>query len=268
VKSAPIQNKKGGWQVKVEELMGRRVVSVSEKDLITHARQIMRDRGYQLLPVVNSRNFLKGVLTDKDAMRVTSTRSNVTVEGFISQTPLITAEDILESTLRAMAEARLRYLPVVKSREEPVLVGIIGLNHIFNALKGRLPEKKISEIMTCEVITCQRSDPLNRVWSTLLNSGISGMPVMDGEKPVGIITIYDIIKSGYARLDREARHTRTLKVEKVMNTPIYTVSKDESIRSAIEQLLRLNVGRLSVTDNGKLVGIVDLYDLAQSMVST
>lgn len=240
--------------LKVKELMSYDVVSVSERDYITHARQIMRDYDYQLLPVVNSHNSLRGVITDKDVMRITSTRSNITVEGFVSEVPLITPEDDVEVALRAMVELRLRHLPVVKSREEPVLVGIIGMNRIFRALKGRLSGKKVFEVMNTEVPTCQRTEPITRVWSTLLNSGVTGMPVLEGEQPLGMVTIHDIIKSGYVRFDREARHIKTpAKVEKVMNTPLYTISRDETLKNAIEEMLRLKVGRLSVVEGESLL---------------
>jgi CBS domain-containing protein len=253
----------------VNKVMRKHVVSVGERDLITHARQIMRDHGYQILPVVNADDCLKGIITDKDVMRVTSTRSNITVDGFVSDVPLITAEDDIRSVLRFMSELRLRYLPVIDRQACPVVTGVIGLAHIFTALNEKIPEKKISDIMKTDVETCQRSDALNKVWSNLLNSGISGMPVMDKKEPVGIITIHDIIKSGYTRLDREARHGRApARVEKIMNTPLYTISKDETVKACIEQLLRLNVGRLCVIENGTLVGIVDLYDAAQTMIGT
>ncbi|CAD6492585.1 MAG: Inosine-5'-monophosphate dehydrogenase [Candidatus Argoarchaeum ethanivorans] len=253
----------------VNKFMRKHVVSVGEKDHITHARQIMRDHNYQILPVVNADNCLKGIITDKDVMRVTSTRSNVTIDGFVSEVPLITLEDDIRSVLRPMFELRLRYLPVIDKHACPMVIGVIGLTHIFTALNEKIPEKKISDIMKTDVETCERSDALNKVWSNLLDSGISGMPVMDKKEPVGIITIHDIIKSGYTRLDREARHGRApVKVEKIMNTPLYTISKDETVKACIEQLLRLNVGRLCVIEGGTLVGIVDLYDAAQIMIGT
>ncbi|RZN14942.1 MAG: CBS domain-containing protein [Methanosarcinales archaeon] len=249
--------------MKVNKFMQKHVVSVGEKDHITHARQIMRDHNYQILPVVNAYDCLKGIITDKDVMRVTSTRSNVTIDGFVSDVPLITAEDDIRSVLRSMSELRLRYLPVVDKQACPVVTGIIGLTHIFTALNEKIPEKKIFEIMKTDVETCERSDILNKVWSNLLNSGISGMPVMDKKEPVGMITIHDIIKSGYAR------HSRApARVEKIMNTPLYTISKDETIKACIEQLLRLNVGRLCVMENGALIGMMDLYDAAQIMIDT
>jgi len=238
-----------------------------EKDLVTHARQIMRDYGYQMLPVVDKNNHLSGVVTDKDMMRVTSTRSNVTVDGFVNEVAFVTPVDDLRSVLYRMAELRLRYLPVVRGVNDAVVIGVIGLSSIFDALKERAPDQRVSDIMATDIKTCQRSDTLNGVWSDLLDFGISGMPVMDGQEVVGVITVHDILKSGHARLDRESRHTRQVRVEKIMNTPLYTISRDETAKTAIERLLNLGVGRIYVVDGGGLSGVVDLYDLARSMIA-
>ena len=248
-------------------IMHKQVVSVGEKDFVTHARQIMRDYGYQMLPVVDKNNCLSGVVTDKDVMRVTSTRSNVTVDGFVSEVAFITPTEDLRSVLHLMAELRLRYLPVVSGPDDAVVIGVIGLPSIFDALKEQVPDQKVSDIIGTDIKTCQRNDTLNRVWSDLLNFGISGMPVMDEKEVVGVITVHDILKSGHTRIDREARHTRHVRVEKIMNTPIYTISRDETAKTAIERLLRLDVGRIYVVEEGALVGVVDLYDLARSMIS-
>ncbi|MHC1571155.1 MAG: CBS domain-containing protein [Methanosarcinales archaeon] len=247
--------------MKVEDVMQRRVVSVGENDLVTHTRQIMRDYRYQMLPVVDENDHLIGIVTEKDAMRVTSTRSNVTVGGFVSEVALVTPADDLRSVLHHMAELRLRYLPVVREREDPVLIGLIGLPSIFNALKERVPDRKVSDVMITDIKTCQKSDTLNKVWSDLLKFGISEMPVMDGNEAIGVITVRDILKSGHVRLDREARHVRHVKAEKVMNTPLHTISRDESVKTATERLLTLGISRIYVVEKEELAGVVDLYDL-------
>ena len=53
-------------------------------------------------------------------------------------------------------------------------------------------------------------------------------------------------------------------VEKFMSSPLYSVKPEDSVRTAIEMMLKHNVGRMSVVDDGKLVGIVDRNDLIKS----
>jgi CBS domain-containing protein len=55
-----------------------------------------------------------------------------------------------------------------------------------------------------------------------------------------------------------------MRVEKFMSSPLYSIKPEESVRAAIELMLKHDVGRISVVDNGKLVGIADRNDLIKS----
>ena len=71
----------------VSEIMSEGPVSVKEGDFVTHARQLMRDHFLRSLVVVDEENRLVGMLSDQDILRVTSTRSNVTVGGYARAVP-------------------------------------------------------------------------------------------------------------------------------------------------------------------------------------
>ncbi len=65
--------------MKVDKIMSYEPVSIKAGDFITHARQLMRDHFLRGIVVVDDENRLVGMLNDQDILRVTSTRSNVTV---------------------------------------------------------------------------------------------------------------------------------------------------------------------------------------------
>ena len=52
---------------------------------ITRARQILRDEGFREVYVTDPKKTLLGYLDITDALRVTATKSNVTVEGFVKE---------------------------------------------------------------------------------------------------------------------------------------------------------------------------------------
>ncbi len=68
----------------VEEVMTKNPVFLHDTDFMTHARQVMRDQYKRTLPVVDSKKKVIGILTEKDILNIYSTKSNVTVEGFLS----------------------------------------------------------------------------------------------------------------------------------------------------------------------------------------
>jgi len=49
-----------------------------------------------------------------------------------------------------------------------------------------------------------------------------------------------------------------------MSSPIFSLGPEASLADAIELMLKHDMGRISVVDNGKLVGIVDRNDLIKS----
>lgn len=255
----------------VKEIMSENPVYVTENDFITHARQLIRDRYFRSLPVVDKQNRVIGILTDQDVLKIYSTRSNVTISGFVQEYPIITPETEITNAVRLMLKAEQEVLPVVKSLQDKTLIGIVSIVDIFKNLFiiKKAPSIKVGRIMTTDVITCSNKDPVSKVWLNMNQYGYSGIPVLsDKGELVGIITQRDVIKAGYARLKKEDERglhsSGSPKVERIMSTPVHTVTPETSIKDAIELLLQFEIGRLIVVDkihNNKMVGIIDRYDL-------
>lgn len=256
--------------MQVEEIMSRDPLYVEDSTFLTNARQLIRDNHLRGLPVVNSRGHVVGIISTQDAMRVTSTKSNVTVAGFIVKVPLVTGGTDMMDAAKLMLRQKTMMLPVIQSEENPVLIGVISLLDIFRNINlDKVPQKLILEIMSSEVVTASTDDPVTKVWDKLLESDFTGLPVVnDKGEAIGVITRFDILKYGWARIGKEngskVREATRLHVDKLMSTPIYSIKPEDSLRHAIEVMLRHDIGRISVLDHGKLVGIVDRYDLIKS----
>lgn len=254
----------------VEEIMSRDPLHVEETTFLTKARQMIRDHHVRGLPVLDDQGSIKGIVTSQDMLRVSSTKSNITVAGFTVTVPLVTREMNIFDAAKLMLPQKSMILPVIESEESQKLVGVVSLLDIFmNIDKGKIPDRPISEIMSKKVMTATPDEPVTKVWDKMLDADFTGLPVI-GEKgePLGMITRFDILKRGWARIGKEdgskVRDATRLKVEKLMSTPLYSISPDDSLRRAIEVMSEYDVGRVSVLDGTKLVGIVDRYDLIRS----
>jgi CBS domain-containing protein len=130
-----------------------------------------------------------------------------------------------------------------------------------------VPKKQVSEIMTTEVVTTRPDDPLTKIWDLMVEKDFTGLPVVRDGKLLGMITRFDMLK-GPARISKESEKgpadSMQMTVEKFMSTPLYSVRPEDSVRTAVEMMLKHNVGRMSVVDGGTLVGIVDRNDLIKS----
>lgn len=257
--------------MKVEEAMTRNPVFLHNSDFMTHVRQVMRDRHKRTLPVVDSKNRVVGILTEKEVLNIYSTKSNVTVEGFTSQAPEVYPDMDMMHAAKLMIDAGLGRVPVLKSGQDKTLVGILSVVDIFrNMNPDKIPPKEVGEIMTRDVKTCSPKDNVAKVWLNMRELGFSGFPVVRNGEPIGMITRRNIINAGYARIEKENEHgtrsTMSPAVEKIMSTPAYTLSPDASLKEAIQTFLRFDVGRLCIVDNGKLVGIVDRNDIIRAFI--
>lgn len=248
----------------IEKIMSR-PLSVRESDLATKVRSIFRRSGYRSLPVVDGKERLIGIITRRDVLKITSTKSNVTAKGIMSSPVIYLApdEDLLGAA-RKMLKAKVGRAMVVESRQSMKLAGVMSAHDILKVLfeKHRSPKKLVKEIMNRKVATCSPSDPITKVWRKMEEVSCTGMPVVK-KKVIGMITRGDIIAAGFARIHREdeSGKSRTLTVERVMQTPVISIAPDAKIEDAAAIMLKKNIGSLPVVEKGKLLGLVDTSDV-------
>lgn len=125
--------------------------------------------------------------------------------------------------------------------------------------------KKVSEIMTKDVLTITPDVDVINAFEKLMEHKISALPVVDDDVLVGIITATDVGHN--LILDKYELGTN---VEEIMVKPVVTVSSDDSIRKAIDVMRNGASGsnilnQLPVVDNGKLVGIISDGDIIQEI---
>ena len=125
--------------------------------------------------------------------------------------------------------------------------------------------KKVKEIMTTDVITTTSDIDVVYAFEKLMEHKISALPVVDGDKLIGIITATDVGHN--LILDKYELGTR---VEEIMIKPVVTVSPEDSIESAIK-IMKDGVSssgilnQLPVVEDEKLVGIISDGDIIQEI---
>jgi len=130
---------------------------------------------------------------------------------------------------------------------------------------------KVKDAMTKSVITVSPEDPLEKIIDTLSEGNISGTPVVEGRKLVGVISESDILrKIGLKKLVLpESGDTKKIKkkiaafnAEKIMKKNAYFVKEDDDIEKAIKLMNQKDVNRLPVLDaKDELVGILTRGDV-------
>ncbi len=243
-------------------------VTVKEDAYVTHVRQVMRE-GYRSLPVVDAQNRIKGMVTLTSILKVTSTKSDVTVSGFIQQTGIASPDTDIMEAAKIFASTGFD-IPVARSHEDGTIIGVIDSEKLFSNLNFKMEKTIVGDIMTRAVHTCNADDPVSKVWLNMAQYGLSGYPIMKRKRLVGIITLKDLLSAGHVRLEREDERgggrIHAPNVEKVMKTPVVTVVSDSTIWEAANLMRQYEIGRLPVVEDRKLIGIVDRQDLVKVII--
>lgn len=232
-------------------------------EYVTRARQILRDYVFREVYVRDERNALVGYIDVTDVLRVTDTKSNVTIGGYIKEAPAVSPEDTLEVAACAIADAGTGSAAVVD--DEGALRGAIWLSEIFPILVTRHELKgAVRDCMSPAVISCSTDDSLQKIHARIVESNFDALPVMKKGSLVGIISRSDLLRKGAVRRTIHNAHTDT-KVENVMTTPALTIVPEEGIDVAAQYLVRHDISRMPVVSEGKVVGILDRHDVLKGL---
>jgi acetoin utilization protein AcuB len=118
------------------------------------------------------------------------------VRSFMSS-PVVTLPSSTRAidALELMQARKIRRIPVLDESDK--LTGILTMGDLQAVLglqehSPRRAATKLGDIMTRRVHTVAPDDPLERAARVMLDHEVSGLPVLDGDKAVGIITESDI----------------------------------------------------------------------------
>lgn len=151
---------------------------------------------------------------------------------------------------------------------------------------------KVKDAMNIDVITCKPDDPVSTLVDLFKNNHISGMPVVENEKVVGIVSETDLLKlfktpdisadmllpSPFEIIEMPIRSVIRFEefkkaledihmkpVRDIMKKKIYSISPDSTLEDASIMMVKHRVNRLPVIEKGKLVGILVRSDIIRSL---
>ena len=96
---------------------------------------------------------------------------------------------------------------VVVSSEGQTVDGIVSERDIVHGLAehgAELLNKPVSELMTKSVITCTSDDTISALMNLMTQKRVRHLPVVEGKKLVGIISIGDVVKYRLDEIELEA----------------------------------------------------------------
>lgn len=126
-------------------------------------------------------------------------------------------------------------------------------------------EQPVSMFMTTgELVTAKTTDALDSILQTFDEARINHVPVLDGERLVGIISLADALKLGVAAQQGGAAKVAT--AADVMTQNLETIRPTTPLRHAAQLFASGDFHSLLVTDTeGELLGIVTSSDVIRAL---
>lgn len=201
----------------IKEIMTKGVKTMTNKDTIIDTATLMLEEHIGGFPIINSEEEIVGMVTEGDIVqKLERLIADLEVQDVMA-TDLITTTPgtPIEGIAKIMVRNSLRRVPIVgedpdsQSKEEKLLGFItasdilkyIGDHKLFAKLFSNEGEDvvnvTIDQLMISDVITVSKYAKLGEVAKIMFESNIRGLPVVDDDtgKPIGIITIRDLLKA-------------------------------------------------------------------------
>jgi CBS domain-containing protein len=119
----------------------------------------------------------------------------------------------------------------------------------------------VKDIMSTPVKAVREDTVLHEVIATLSNFDINALVVVEGDKPVGIVTAKDVLTRAY----EHGMPVSTVKAGLVASSPITTIDEEANVQEAAELMRRKHIKHLPVTRQNCLVGMLSDTDIIFAM---
>jgi CBS domain-containing protein len=116
---------------------------------------------------------------------------------------------------------------------------------------------KVRDLMTSNVVTIEPSASVVDAAKRMIQQEKGPLPVVEGDRPVAMVTDRDII----ARVVAEGRDPSSLTVNDIATTDLVTIGPDQDVQEARQVLAQRELDRVLVVEGDRLVGILSEADI-------
>jgi tRNA nucleotidyltransferase (CCA-adding enzyme) len=250
-----------GAQLGVVSQYLRRPLTIEQMDLFQQLLDNGATEKYQELPV-----YISYAKSEKYVQGLSLLAQKI---GEIENAEVWFIVVMMENKVYIVGRSRTAHLPVNKIAAAfggagqlsaaSAVVKSSDLNIVIHRLKSEINQNAgkpilVRDIMSYPVKTVTPQTKMENAGKLLLKYGHTGVPVVENNKLVGVISRRDIDKA----LKHGLKHAP---VKGFMTRDVITVHPDLGSEEAQKLMIQHDIGRLPVVDNGKLVGIVSRSDV-------
>ncbi len=117
---------------------------------------------------------------------------------------------------------------------------------------------KVRDVMTERITKAEPETTLEEIAMMMKTENTGAIPVVDEDELIGIVTDRDIVM----RCVAEGGDASEMTAEDLITEDVETIDPDADVEEALELMSHRQIRRLPVVDNGELVGMLSIGDIA------
>ena len=118
---------------------------------------------------------------------------------------------------------------------------------------------KVADVMTQRPRAVGPQTPLSEVAQLMESDDVGAVPLVEGDRLVGIVTDRDIVVRAIAK----GKDPTGMPASAISSRELVTVHPDDDLSDALELMAQHQVRRIAVTADERLVGVVSQADVAR-----
>lgn len=119
----------------------------------------------------------------------------------------------------------------------------------------------LRQVMNRNVITIDHDKTARDAARLMADHSIGSLVIARDGKPVGIVTERDLVR----KVCTKDLASSKISLSEIMSKPLIWAEPDLEIETAVQRMLNSKIRRLPVMENGDLVGIVTITDMAKHL---
>jgi len=272
----------------IEPFIRRNVKSVNESTPILRVCELMSSESTRIIPVLQPRGKIIGVITGMDIIDylgggskhevLLKRKLHLLYEALKLPSSAIMTSEVITVNVNSKVKDVLELMVAYSVGELPVVSkdgfeGIIGEDEILNFLAGKNIGINVRKVMSSDVITISSSSTLEQAMKLMVRTGIRRLPVLNDNTVVGVLSwkepidligthrIFEILSS------KSIDELKSLSINGLMRTNFLKVEPEDDIGFVAELMAKSRSGHALVVKGETLVGIITKRDIVFGFIA-
>ncbi|MFC1801610.1 CBS domain-containing protein [Nanoarchaeota archaeon] len=267
--------------MQIKELVKKDFVKLDKKATVSELLGKLKSKNERNVLIFDGANFL-GIVSKRGLLR-SKISKGMKIEKIIRRIGKIEEDaDVLEAAY-LMFNIDTNILPVERKGK---IIGVLSIFDLLGQLKqyDEIKKMKLSEVKIEKVKGFKESTRIGKIINEMNTFNTYELPIVDGDKLVGLITISDIYNKFIVPIAREkgmktnVANTRgfTPEADDISGLPVSSFGTlidicskdvDAKVTEAISEMRKRDIMAIVVKKNGKLAGLVTANNLLRLMAS-